>query len=617
MNHPHPQPAMAGDPDLEGLAPRVSLWRISKFIAALLWRSDQSTLKIRIWAALILTVAAKGLAVAGPLFLGEAVNLLTENPGQLGNFAVLVLLWAAFRFLSQGGPYIRDYFFSRVNQQAQRLVASQFFEHVLHLSVPFHQTKRTGALQRVMERGARGVDFLLRFLCFNIGPTLIELIVAAAILAFRFGPLFSLLAVVTVFAYSGLTMGLTEWRVRHRREMNRTDQKAMGRVVDAIGNIETVKSFAAEKRETSTVDQALGTYAAAAALSSQSLALLNGVQALIMTLGLMGMALLAGREVVNGTMGPGDILAVILILTNIYQPLNILGWAWREIKQSVVDMEKLFQLMDSPPDIVDQPGAIDLPTGSSSLIFDNVSFRHMARQVTIDDVSFQLQPGQFFGIAGPSGSGKSTLLRLILRFYEVDQGAVLIGGEDIRQIRQASLRHGIGFVPQEVVLFNDSLLENIRYGDPDASAEQIARCVADAGLEKFVTSLPEGLATLVGERGLKLSGGERQRVGLARALLKNPDILLLDEATSALDSRTEAQVQRALASASRGRTALAVAHRLSTIAHADQILVLDGGRIVQQGRHESLINQPGLYAQMWKKQSEEEGRGQISKNTVK
>lgn len=504
-----------------------------------------------------------------------------------------------------------------MNQQAQRLVASQFFEHVLHLSVPFHQTKRTGALQRVMERGARGVDFLLRFLCFNIGPTLIELIVAAAILAFRFGPLFSLLAIVTVFAYSGLTMGLTEWRVRHRREMNRTDQKAMGRVVDAIGNIETVKSFAAEKRETSTVDQALGTYAAAAALSSQSLALLNGVQALIMTLGLMGMALLAGREVVNGTMGPGDILAVILILTNIYQPLNILGWAWREIKQSVVDMEKLFQLMDSPPDIVDQPGAIDLPTGSSSLIFDNVSFRHMARQVTIDDVSFQLQPGQFFGIAGPSGSGKSTLLRLILRFYEVDQGAVLIGGEDIRQIRQASLRHGIGFVPQEVVLFNDSLLENIRYGDPDASAEQIARCVADAGLEKFVTSLPEGLATLVGERGLKLSGGERQRVGLARALLKNPDILLLDEATSALDSRTEAQVQRALASASRGRTALAVAHRLSTIAHADQILVLDGGRIVQQGRHESLINQPGLYAQMWKKQSEEEGRGQISKNTVK
>jgi ATP-binding cassette subfamily B protein len=478
------------------------------------------------------------------------------------------------------------------------------FGHVQRLSLSYHQTKRTGALNRIIDRGARAVDFLMRFLVFNIAPTLFELVLAAGVLSLNYGWEFAAIAVVTVITYMGLTWTVTEWRVKIRRKMNDADNEANARAVDSLINFETVKSFAAERRETDLYDNALQRYAGAAVRSQSSLALLNGAQAFIMNAGLLAMALTAGWKAWNGVLQPGDVAAVTLILMNIYQPLNILGWAYREIKQGAVDMERLFDTLAIKPDVDDKPGAPDMALTGGAVRFDAVSFAHEGRERSVDAVSLDVPAGSFVGLCGPSGAGKSTMLKLLFRFYDPAGGTVSIDGQDLREVSQESLRSALGLVPQDVVLFNDTLRANVLYGRPEASEDEIWDAIERAQLGDFVRDLSDGLDTKVGERGLKLSGGEKQRVGVARAILKQPAVLVLDEATSALDSQTEKEVQAALTEAAKGRTTIAVAHRLSTIANADRIVVMKDGGVAETGTHSELLKLGGIYAEMWARQSE-------------
>jgi len=563
--------------------------------------------RLRLGVAFVLTLLGKVLAVFSPLVLADGINALSRGDaaGALPTFLGLAGFWAALRFASTAGPQIRDAIFQPITEEAQRRAGTRVFSHVHSLSVRFHQSKRTGAVYRTIERGVRAIDFLLRFLAFNIAPTVIELLLAAAVLGVRYGWQFSAIAALTVVIYAWITFGVTEWRLKHRREMNEADSEAAGRAVDSLLNFETVKSFAAETRESERYDRALATYASAAIRSNTSLVLLNVLQNLIMNVGLVGMVLAAGFLVARGPMGPGDITAVILIMTNIYAPLNILGFAYREIKQTSIDMEKMFALLDEAPDVADKPGAAALQPQGGEVVFDDVVFSHEGRDIGLDHVSFTAPAGKTTAIVGPSGAGKSTVLKLLYRFYDPASGAVRIDGQDLRDVTQSSLRSSLGLVPQDVVLFNDTIRYNIAYGKPEATQRELEEAARRAQLLHFIESLPQGWDTRVGERGLKLSGGEKQRVGIARVVLKDPCILILDEATSSLDSGTEAEVQDALEQASRGRTTLVVAHRLSTIADADQIVVLDAGRIVERGTHAALIAKDGLYASLWKHQAEE------------
>ncbi len=561
----------------------------------------------RIGAALALTLLGKVLAVFSPLVLADGINTLARGHGD-GVWHVFIGLagfWAALRFASTAGPQVRDALFQPVSEEAQRRAGTRVFSHVHNLSVRFHQTKRTGAVYRTIERGVRAIDFLLRFLAFNIAPTLIELALAAGVLSWKYGPMFALIAGATVAVYAWITFGVTEWRLKHRREMNEADSEAAGRAVDSLLNFETVKSFAAEARESERYDRALASYAEAAVKSNTSLVLLNVVQGFVMTLGLAAMVVAAGFVVSRGNMGPGDITAVILIMTNLYAPLNILGFAYREIKQTSIDMEKMFALLDEDPDVADRPGALPLQPARGEVVFEDVSFAHEGRDRGLEHVSFTAPAGKTTAVVGPSGAGKSTVLTLLFRVYDPTDGKVLIDGQNLRAVTQASARGILGLVPQDVVLFNDTIRYNIGYGRPEATQAELEDAARHAQLLHFIESLPQGWDTRVGERGLKLSGGEKQRVGIARVVLKDPKILILDEATSSLDSGTEAEVQEALEDASRGRTTIVVAHRLSTIANADQIVVLDEGRIVERGAHAALIARDGLYAGLWKRQAEE------------
>ncbi len=577
-------------------------------MVGLLWRPQMARWRWRMGLALVLTLIAKVFAVAAPVLLGEGINKVTAGdalPVAASSFVGAFVLFALARFASNGLPQLRDAFFVRVTQEANRMVAVEAFAHAQSQSLQFHVTRRAGAVNRVIERGAGAMDYLLRFLAFNIGPTIVELAMAAAVMAALYSWSLGLAAIVTVAAYAFVTIIVTEWRNKLRRDMNEADTELRAITLDTMANFETVKSFGAEERETNRFNSAMSAFADKFVRVMQSLNLLNSAQELIMTLGLFAVAVTAAFLVRDGALQAGDITAVILMLTNIYRPLNILGFAWREIKQGAVDIEKLFELLDRKPDIQDAPNAEALISPKGDIRFEGVRFTHEGRDQGLDGVDFDIPAGAFVGLAGPSGAGKSTILKLLFRFYDPDGGRVLIDGRDVRDVTQTSLRRTLGLVPQEVVLFNDSLRFNLAYARPDASDEEILEAAHRAQLGPFIDGLPSGLDTRVGERGLKLSGGEKQRVGVARAILLDPAILVLDEATSSLDSETEKDVQAALVEAARGRTTIAVAHRLSTIASADFIIVLEDGKVAETGRHDDLVQSDGLYATLWRRQTEE------------
>ncbi|MDR6531162.1 ATP-binding cassette subfamily B protein [Caulobacter rhizosphaerae] len=588
-------------------------WKALADLFSLVMRSNAPGLRWRVTLALVFTFAGKFLGVIAPLLLGKAVNALSAGQGaavQVGlTFAALAGGWALIRFIAAVAPQARDAVFTPVAQAAQTRAAVETFAHALSLSIDFHQTKRTGSLSRVIDRGARSMDFLLRGLVFNIAPTAVELVMAAIVLAKAYDWRFALTAVVTVVIYGVVTFAISDWRIGHRRVMNEADAEAAGRAVDALLNYETVKAFGAEERAVGGYDAALTAYGAANIKATNSLTLLNSVQSAVMSLGLGVMAILAGGEAAAGRIGPGDVTAAVLILVNLYGPLNILGFAYREIRQSFIDMEAMLDLRRAQPDVADAADAVDLPPPADrrggAVAFEGVSFRHGARSEGLQAVTFAALPGTTVAIVGPSGAGKTTLVRLALRMIDPQAGRVTLDGHDLKALKQASLRRAVALVPQDVALFNDTLMANIAFARPDASEVDVWAAAEAAELGEFIRNLPEGMETKVGERGLKLSGGERQRVGIARALLADPRVLILDEATSALDSRTEAAIQATLRKARAGRTTLVVAHRLSTIADADEIIVLRRGKVVERGAHAALLEAGGEYAALWRRQTRE------------
>ncbi len=598
--HPHAK----SPSDVDGLETGdaglgISLARIGRIMA----RPELKRWRLVMVAALVLTLASKVFAVYAPVFFGDAINRMSGPDATMAAVIMLIAWWTGARILSSNLPYLRDALFAPVSQDAQRLIAVEAYGHAQGLSLAFHQTRRTGALNRIIDRGVAALDYLIRFLAFNIGPTLIELALAAFVLTTRYSWIAAVIAVVTVALYAVFTAVLTNWRTEQRRKLNAADTELRALAVDSLTNFETVKAFAAETRETQRYDSAMRTYNKSMVEVTRSLALLNAGQDIIMALGLTGVAVITATATFNGTVQAGDMAAVVLIMSNLYRPLSILGFAFREIKQGAIDLEKLYGLMNMKAEVSDAPDAKPLMVKGGEVRFEDVSFTHDARAAGIDHVSFIVPAGSKLAVVGPSGSGKSTLLKLLFRFYDTKGGSVLIDGQDVRGLKQESLREAIGLVPQEVVLFNASMKENLLYGQPGATDAELREAAQRAQLLEFIDRLPKGWETRVGERGVKLSGGERQRVGIARAILKNPAILVLDEATSALDSATEQDVQGALEEAAKGRTTLMVAHRLSTVAGADEIIVLDEGKIVERGTHRELLDRAGLYADLWSRQS--------------
>ena len=580
----------------------VSILRILK----LLGRSELAKWRPVMAIAVIVTLAASVLEVVSPLVLGHAINRAAPEGGEPPAFAAAAMwltIGISVRFLAAALPQMRDFLFAPVSQDAQRVASVDAFGHAQLLSLNFHQTRRTGALNRVIERGAGAIDYLIRFLAFNIGPTFIRLVLASIALGVAYDYRLALIAISTIIIYVIATVIITEWRVRQRRRMNEADTHFRAMAVDILTNFETVKSFAAERRETGRFDKAMGNYNDRYVETVRSMYVLNTVQALVMNFGLLAVMVLSAWNVIDGRMQIGDLTAVMLMLLSLYAPLNILGWAWREIKQGAVDLEKLFGLLSMTADISDAPDAVPLTSPKGEVTFEHVGFSHEGRAVGVSDVSFHLAPGRKIAFVGTSGAGKSTLLKLLFRFYEVDSGRVLVDGKDVRTLTQESLRKALGLVPQDVVLFNDTIRYNIGYARPDASEEELRDAARRAQLLDFIESLPDGWNTRVGERGLKLSGGEKQRVGIARVILADPAILVLDEATSALDSATEEAVQDALEEAASGRTTLMVAHRLSTVKSADEIIVLEAGRVIERGNHATLLAKDGKYADMWERQA--------------
>lgn len=579
-------------------------------LVRLVGRSKASGLKTRLAVALGLVMLGKWTGVFAPVLIGRAIDSLargrTAAEGVGIGFAGFALGWVLLRFVSSATPYARDAIFTPVSQMALARSATEAFAHSLSLSLDFHQGKQTGGLARIIDRGARSTDFLLRSVVFSLGPTVIELIMAAYVLTSRYAGRLAVVAVITIAVYTAFTFRISNWRIGHRRALNEADSEAAGLAVDAFLNFETVKTFGAEGRTVARYEKAMTDYAQASVKANSSLQLLNAVQAIVLSLGLGAMTVLAGLDVMAGRMQVGGIMACILIMQTVYGPLAVLGMNYREIRQAFIDMEQMIGLTSVQPDIVDAPDAQDLPpaTGQGAeIVFEHVSFQHGARSVGLSDIDFRVPPGTTTALVGPSGAGKTTVARLALRLLDPQAGRVLMDGVDLRRARQASLREAVALVPQDVALFNDTLRANIAFGRPDASEAEIWAAAQAAELAPFIEGLPQKLETRVGERGLKLSGGERQRVGLARALLARPRALVLDEATSALDGPTEAAIQATLRKVRAGRTTLVIAHRLSTIVDADQILVVRRGKIVERGRHEDLVNQGGEYAALWRRQT--------------
>ncbi|WP_299398878.1 ABC transporter ATP-binding protein/permease [Pelagibius sp.] len=570
-----------------------------------LWPEGRADLKTRVIAALVLLVCAKIATVTVPLVLREAVDALTADDGSnlilvlpLG----LLLAYGSVRVAALAFGELRDALFARVAQNAVRRVALATFRHIHALSLRFHLERQTGGLSRAIDRGTKGIEFLLFFTAFSVIPTLIEIALACGILWALFDWRFAVIPLVTIAGFVVFTFKVTEWRIEIRKRMNDADNDANTKSIDSLLNYETVKYFGNEGHEASRYDVALAGYEKASIKSRTSLSLLNVGQSIIIAIGITLLMILAAQGVVAGTMTVGDFVMVNAYLLQLAMPLNFLGTVYREIKQSLIDLETMFKLLKSDAEVTDKPGAPALALQGGEVVFDHVSFGYDPRRPILKDVSFTVKAGDTVAIVGPSGAGKSTISRILFRFYDVLEGAVKIDGQDLREVTQDSLRAAIGIVPQDTVLFNDTVGYNVAYGRPEASEAEMVEAAKLAQIRDFVEGLPDGYATTVGERGLKLSGGEKQRVAIARTILKGPQILLFDEATSALDTKTEREIQASLKEVSRDRTTLVIAHRLSTVVEADEILVLEQGRIVERGKHEVLLTQHGVYAQMWARQ---------------
>ena len=561
-------------------------------------------IRLRIMSAFGALVGSRGSNIITPLLYGAAVDMVnTERGFSLSILLVLVAGYALSRLGQQVFAELKQYLFAAVAQRAVRGAAIKAFEYMHRLSLQFHLDRQTGGLTRAIDRGAKGIEFLLTIVFFEVLPLLVEVILVSAILWAMFGFFYAAVTFVTVMAYCYFTIRVTEWRIKFRREMNNADEQAATRAVDSLLNYETVKYFNAEAIETNRYDEAMMRYEQMAVRSRTSLSVVNIGQGAIIAIGLMLMMSMAGLHIQQGHLTVGDFVAVNTYLLQLYMPLNFLGWVYRELRQALVDMERMFGLLDEPVTIRDLDGAPDLDVDGGSIVFDDVHFAYGERQI-LKGVSFTVPKGRRVAIVGPSGSGKTTISRLLFRFYDPQQGVVRIDGQNLSEVTQGSVRATIGVVPQDTVMFNATIGYNIGYGRHGASQDEIEEASRMAAIDRFIGNLESGYDTVVGERGLKLSGGEKQRVAIARAILKRPSIFLFDEATSALDSRTEKEIQLSLDEVSKARTTLVIAHRLSTVIDADEILVLSEGQVVERGSHSALLAIDGLYKQMWDRQSQ-------------
>ena len=585
----------------------AALWRF----LPMLWPKGDGELRARVVAAVLLVLAGKAVTLLGPYALKLAVDRMSGHAA----FAVvagLVVAYTAARFGGVLSDNLRNAVFEKVGQDAARRLAGKVFRHVHDLSLRFHLERRTGSLTKIVERGTKSIDMMLYFLLFNIAPTAIELSAICVIFFVKFGPGLVAATLAIVVVYIVFTRQVSDWRTSIQRQMNDVDNKAIGRAVDSLLNYETVKYFGAEDREAARYEEAVGAFARASVRNEVSLAWLNIGQALITNLMMAGAMIFTVWGWSRGRFSPGDVVWINGLLMQLFRPLDMLGWVYRSIRQGLIDMEAMWDLLDTPAEVLDREGAAPLAVSRGDIRFEHVRFAYDPDRDILKDVDINIPAGTSCAIVGPSGAGKSTIARLLYRFYDPTKGRILIDGQDISQVSQKSLRAAIGIVPQDTVLFNDSIGYNIGYGREGASDNEIAGAARGAAIDQFISALPEQYGSMVGERGLKLSGGEKQRVAIARTLLKNPPILVLDEATSALDSRTEQAIQETLDRVAQSRTTIMIAHRLSTIVEADQIVVLDEGRVAERGTHDELLDLGGLYAELWQRQAAEQIADEIA-----
>ena len=585
---------------------------VIKSVLPYLWPKSRKDIQFRVVLAMLALVLGEILGLLAPYFYGVSVDALAPGADEDQTIFMLtagalgmVVAYGVMRILSVGFSQLRDVIFAQVGQRALRQLALETFRHMHRLSLRYHITRKTGGLSRVMERGVKGVEFLLRFMLFSIGPLILKLLIVAGIFYLEFGFIYMAIVLITIVLYIWFTFSVTEWRVKVRKEMNDKDTDANQKAIDSLLNFETVKYFGAEEREALRYDESMRGYEAAALKTSYSLAFLNFGQTLLITGGLITVMILAAMAVQRGELSVGDFVMANAYMIQITMPLGFLGTVYREIRQALVDMGEMFDLLGQPQEVTDVANAEDLNIKGGQIEFDNVTFGYDSERIILSKLSLKIKKGETVAIVGPSGSGKSTIGRLLFRFYDVNNGSVKIDGQDIRDVTQASVHNSIGIVPQDTVLFNDTIGYNIAYGSKNASNDDIVEAAKSAKIHDFIISLTDGYNTTVGERGLKLSGGEKQRVGIARTLLKNPPILVLDEATSALDTETERNIQESLRGLGSGRSVITIAHRLSTVVDADQIVVLEKGVIVEKGTHDELLNLNGRYTKMWHIQESE------------